>query len=95
MLIGEHTAETIKIEIGSSVVGNRQKETQVRGRDVVTGLPKTITLTSDETAEAMNDTIDSMIASAHDVLSETPPNLHQISSIAESSSQAAVHCLTE
>ena len=71
----EHTAETIKIEIGSSVVGNRQKETQVRGRDVVTGLPKTITLTSDETAEAMNDTIDSMIASAHDVLSETPPEL--------------------
>ena len=75
LLIGEHTAETIKIEIGSSVVGNRQKETQVRGRDVVTGLPKTITLTSDETAEAMNDTIDSMIASAHDVLSETPPEL--------------------
>lgn len=75
MLIGEHTAETIKIEIGSSVVGKRQKETQVRGRDVVTGLPKTITLTSDETAEAMNDTIDSMIASAHDVLSETPPEL--------------------
>ena len=75
MLIGEHTAEAIKIEIGSSVVGNRQKETQVRGRDVVTGLPKTITLTSDETAEAMNDTIDSMIASAHDVLSETPPEL--------------------
>ena len=38
-------------------------------------MPKTITLTSDETAEAMNDTIDSMIASAHDVLSETPPEL--------------------
>ncbi|SEM55249.1 rod shape-determining protein MreB [Ligilactobacillus sp. WC1T17] len=75
LLIGEHTAESIKIEIGSVIRGHRHEETEVRGRDVVTGLPKTIVLHSDETVDAMNDTVESMIAAAHDVLSDTPPEL--------------------
>ena len=75
LLIGEHTAESIKIEIGRVIRGHRHEETEVRGRDVVTGLPKTIVLHSDETVDAMNDTVESMIAAAHDVLSDTPPEL--------------------
>ncbi len=67
LMIGEHTAEKIKIEIGSVM--------NVRGRDVVSGLPKSIRITSDETVDAMRDTLDAMIAAAKEVLSETPPEL--------------------
>lgn len=75
LMIGEHTAEKIKIEIGSVIKGHRNKEMTVRGRDVVSGLPKSIRITSDETVEAMRDTMDAMIAAAKEVLSETPPEL--------------------
>lgn len=73
--IGEHTAEKIKIEIGTVVKGHRQAEMNVRGRDVVTGLPKTITLTSDEVQEAIKDTLDAIVIACKDVLSKTPPEL--------------------
>ena len=53
----------------------RNKEMNVRGRDVVSGLPKSIRITSDETVDAMRDTLDAMIAAAKEVLSETPPEL--------------------
>ena len=75
LMIGEHTAEKIKIEIGSVIKGHRNKEMNVRGRDVVSGLPKSIRITSDETVDAMRDTLDAMIAAAKEVLSETPPEL--------------------
>lgn len=73
--IGEHTAEKIKIEIGTVVKGHRQAKMNVRGRDVVTGLPKTITLTSDEVQEAIKDTLDAIVIACKDVLSKTPPEL--------------------
>lgn len=73
--IGEHTAEKIKIEIGTVVKGHRQEAMNVRGRDVVTGLPKTITLTSDEVQEAIKDTLDAIVIACKDVLSKTPPEL--------------------
>ncbi|KRL84203.1 rod shape-determining protein [Ligilactobacillus apodemi] len=75
LVIGEHTAEKIKIEIGSVIEGHRDKEMTVRGRDVVSGLPKSIRITSDETVAAMSDTMDAMIAATKEVLSETPPEL--------------------
>lgn len=73
--IGEHTAEKIKIEIGTVVKGNRQAEMNVRGRDIVTGLPKTITLASDEVQEALYDTLQAIVIAAKDVLGQTPPEL--------------------
>lgn len=75
LIIGEHTAEKIKIEIGSVIEGHRDKEMTVRGRDVVSGLPKSIRITSDETVAAMSDTMGAMIAATKEVLSETPPEL--------------------
>lgn len=75
LMIGERTAEKIKIEVGSVIKGHRDKEMTVRGRDVVSGLPKAITITSDETVDAMRDTMDAMIAATKEVLSETPPEL--------------------
>lgn len=73
--IGEHTAEKVKIEIGTVVKNGRQKEMEVRGRDIVNGLPKTITLKSSEVEEALHDTMEAVIAAAKDVLSVTPPEL--------------------
>ncbi|MCP0885951.1 rod shape-determining protein [Ligilactobacillus sp. WILCCON 0076] len=75
LLIGEHTAEKIKIEIGTVVKGHRNKEMEVRGRDVVQGMPESITISSDEIEEALHDTMMSVIVSAHEVLSVTPPEL--------------------
>ncbi|KAA8802850.1 rod shape-determining protein, partial [Lactobacillus crispatus] len=57
LIIGERTAEKVKMEIGSVLKGHRDEIFSVRGRNVVDGLPKTITMTSDETEEAMHDTM--------------------------------------
>ena len=57
------------------IEGHRDKEMTVRGRDVVSGLPKSIRITSDETVAAMSDTMGAMIAATKEVLSETPPEL--------------------
>ena len=75
LLIGEHTAEKIKIEIGTVLKGHRDKEMDVRGRDVVKGMPESITVTSAEIEEALHDTMMSVIIAAHEVLSQTPPEL--------------------
>ena len=75
LLIGEHTAEKIKIEIGTVLKGHRDKEMEVRGRDVVKGMPESITVTSAEIEEALHDTMMSVIIAAHEVLSQTPPDL--------------------
>ncbi|GET16808.1 rod shape-determining protein [Ligilactobacillus agilis] len=75
LLIGEHTAEKIKIEIGTVLKGHRDKKMEVRGRDVVKGMPESITVTSAEIEEALHDTMMSVIIAAHEVLSQTPPEL--------------------
>lgn len=75
LLIGEHTAEKIKIEIGTVLKGHCDKEMEVRGRDVVKGMPESITVTSAEIEEALHDTMMSVIIAAHEVLSQTPPEL--------------------
>src|SRR5699024_3962724 len=64
LLIGEHTAERIKIEIGTAVADHRHEETQVRGRDVVNGLPKEITLDSNQIEGAIHDTLESIVVAA-------------------------------
>lgn len=75
MLIGEKTAENIKVEIGSATAQKEEKETVVRGRDLSTGLPKSIKVSSGEIREALMGTINQMISTLSEVLEETPPEL--------------------
>lgn len=73
--IGEQSAEMIKIEIGSALPAKNKLSAQVRGRDLVSGLPKDLTLTSNEIAEALNPYLIDMAASVQNVFNETPPEL--------------------
>lgn len=75
LLIGEKTAENIKIEIGSAIPLKNEKETVVRGRDLSTGLPKSIKVSSGEVREALMGTINQIIGALVEVLEETPPEL--------------------
>lgn len=73
--IGEQTAETIKIEIGSALPMKNKIEFQIRGRDLLTGLPKDMTMNSNEVAEALNSYLLDIAAAAQRVFNETPPEL--------------------
>lgn len=75
LLIGDRTAEDIKINIGSVYPGLRDEKMEVRGRDLVTGLPHTITLCSDEVEEALRESIYTIIHATKSVLEDTPPEL--------------------
>ena len=75
LLIGERTAEEIKIRIGTCFQLPEVETLDVRGRNLVTGLPKTITVTSDETLEALQDPALQIVEAVHSVLERTPPEL--------------------
>ncbi|MBR5474531.1 MAG: rod shape-determining protein [Lachnospiraceae bacterium] len=75
MLIGERTAEEIKIQIGCAYKRPELVTMDVRGRNLVTGLPKTITVTSDEMLEALKEPAMAIIDAVHNVLERTPPEL--------------------
>lgn len=75
LLIGERTAEDIKIRIGSAYPRPESVSVDVRGRNLVTGLPKTITVTSEETEQALKDTTAQIVEAVHSVLEKTPPEL--------------------
>ncbi len=75
LLIGERTAEDIKINIGSVFPGLEQEPMDVRGRNLVTGLPKTIQVTSAETEEALREVTSQIVEAVHGVLEKTPPEL--------------------
>ena len=75
LLIGDRTAEDIKLTIGTVYRGNKSEKMEVRGRDLVTGLPHTITLTSDEVEEALRESVYVIIHAAKNVLEQTPPEL--------------------
>ena len=75
LLIGERTAEDIKIRIGSAFPRPESVTIDVRGRNLVTGLPKTITVSSEETEEALKDTTSQIVEAVHGVLEKTPPEL--------------------
>lgn len=75
LLIGERTAEEIKIKIGSAYKRPEVATLDVRGRNLVTGLPKTITVTSEETEEALRETTSQIVEAVHSVLEKTPPEL--------------------
>jgi rod shape-determining protein MreB len=75
LLIGERTAEDIKIQIGTAYHRTEDTTMDVRGRNLVTGLPKTITVTSEETMEALHDSTAQIVEAVHSVLEKTPPEL--------------------
>lgn len=75
LAIGERTAEEIKIEIGTALYLDEKLKAQVRGRDMVSGLPKTIEVTSDDIIEALQNDLESIIEAIKLVLQKTPPEL--------------------
>ena len=74
-MIGERTAEEIKIQIGSAYPEGEGKSMEVRGRDLVTGLPRTIRFTSADTFQALSEPITAIIDGVKSVLERTPPEL--------------------
>jgi rod shape-determining protein MreB len=75
LLIGQQTAEEVKLEIGSAAHLPEEVTTEIRGRDMVTGLPKTIMLTSGEVRGALEEPISQIVAAVKDTLDRTPPEL--------------------
>ncbi|MBA4536665.1 rod shape-determining protein [Bacillus aquiflavi] len=75
LLIGERTAEDIKINIGTVFPGSRSEEMDIRGRDMVTGLPRTITVRSAEIEAALRESVTVIVHAAKGVLERTPPEL--------------------
>ena len=75
LTIGERTAEEVKMRIGSAVPVYNELEMEVRGRDQVTGLPKTIKMTTNEVTQALQDTLVTIVGAVRSVLEKTPPEM--------------------
>lgn len=75
LLIGDRTSETIKMEIGSAGEPKDIEPMEIRGRDLLTGLPKTIEITAEEIAKALHDTVFAIVDAVKSTLEQTPPEL--------------------
>jgi rod shape-determining protein MreB len=75
LIIGDRTAEEVKIALGSAIPIDEDLACSVRGRDVISGLPKTITVTSNEVTQAIQDNLAVMLSAVRSVLERTPPEL--------------------
>ena len=75
LMIGERTAEDLKINVGSAFKREEEVYMDVKGRDLITGLPKNITVSSEEMREALHETITAIAETTHNVLEKTPPEL--------------------
>lgn len=75
IMIGEKTAEDVKIAIGSAIEGEEPKEATIRGRDLMTGLPREVVVTDTDIREAMSKSIQSLVGSVKQVIEDTPPEL--------------------
>ena len=75
LMIGERTAEEIKITIGSAYPLGEEMSTEVKGRDLVAGLPKTLTITSEEIREALQEPVSSIVEAIRITLERCPPEL--------------------
>lgn len=75
LAVGERTSEEIKIRIGSALYLETKLEMQAKGRDMITGLPRTITVTSDDVTDAIQHELQGIIEAVKDVLHNTPPEL--------------------
>ena len=75
LMIGERTAEEVKIQIGTALPLERELTMEVRGRDLIAGLPRTIPITSSEAMEAIEAPLQQLVAAVRSVLEQTPPEL--------------------
>ncbi|MGG1555507.1 rod shape-determining protein [Paenibacillus ferrarius] len=75
LMIGERTAETLKIEIGSALPSEAKESLEIRGRDLLTGLPKTLSVTSHEITESLSDTVNAIVEAVKVTLEKCPPEL--------------------
>lgn len=75
LMIGERTSEQIKMEIGSALPMETTAKLEIRGRDLVSGLPKTMSVSSDEITEALSDTVNSIVDAVKVTLEKCPPEL--------------------
>src|SRR5918912_1313687 len=75
LLIGQQTAEEVKLEIGSAYPMEEEVQAEIRGRDMVSGLPKTVVLTSEEIRQALEEPLSQIIDAVKETLDRTPPEL--------------------
>jgi len=75
LMIGERTSEQLKMEIGSALPLEKAESIEIRGRDLVSGLPKTLSITSDEMTDALMDTVNSIVDAVKITLEKCPPEL--------------------
>ncbi len=75
LAIGDRSSEEVKIRVGSAMYMDEPLSMEVKGRDVITGLPRTITVTSDDTTEALQHDLEGLIEAIKNVLHDTPPEL--------------------
>lgn len=75
LLIGERSAESVKMDIGSAGEITEDREMDIRGRDLLSGLPKTITITATEISESIHEAVNSIVESVKSTLEKTPPEL--------------------
>ncbi|WP_027623686.1 rod shape-determining protein [Clostridium lundense] len=75
LMIGERTAEDLKMNIGSAYKREEEVTMEIRGRDLITGLPKNISVSSEEMREALSETVNAIAECTHSVLEKTPPEL--------------------
>jgi len=73
--VGDQTAEQIKIEIGAAIKSDKEKLMEIKGRDMIAGLPKTITINANEVTEAIQNDLDKIILAIKSVLEQAPPEL--------------------
>ena len=92
LLIGSQTAEEIKLEIGSAHPLPQEEQAEIRGRDLVSGMPKTIVLTSQEIRAAMSEPVQAIVDAIKATLDKTPPSSPATSWTAASCWPAAVRC---
>jgi rod shape-determining protein MreB len=75
LLVGERTAERVKVSIGSAYPVNEERTVEIKGRDLGTGLPKVVKVTSEEIREALSEPVSFIVAVIRDILEKTPPEL--------------------
>lgn len=75
LAVGEQTAEEIKIKIGTALTEKKEQDLEIRGRDLISGLPKTIKISSNNAAEAIADPLKEIVQMVKQVLRDTPPEL--------------------
>lgn len=75
LLIGERTAEQVKIELGSAFAMDEELSMEIKGRNLMEGVPKTIVITDAEIREALSDTVATIVNTVHEALEKTPPEL--------------------